>query len=83
MKPYHKRIRIVLDVPKETAGYNKLMQQWENEGGAITVKQSTNLIPEAQLPFRAGEAFQVINGVIDFVEDEAYYIVDLQKVDIE
>ncbi len=83
MKPHQKRIRIVLDVPKETVVYHQLMQQWENEGGAITIRQSTNLIPEAKLPFRAGDAFQVISGVIDFVEDEVYYIVDVQKVDIE
>ncbi len=83
MKPYEKKIRIVLDVPKETTAYYNLMGQWENEGGAITVKKSSDIIPEAQLPFREGEAFQVIKGVIDFVDDEVYYIVDVMKVDIE
>jgi len=33
MKPYEKQIRVILDVPKETAAYLELMKQWENEGG--------------------------------------------------
>lgn len=83
MKSYEKRIRIVLDVPKETAAYHKLMEQWENEGGAIMVKRDREPIPEAKLPFREGEAFQVVRGTIDFVENEVYYLVDVMKVDIE
>jgi len=83
MKSYEKRIRIVLDVPKETTAYHNLMEQWENEGGAITVKHDSEPIPDAKLPFREGEAFQVVRGTIDFVEDEVYYIVDVMKVDIE
>jgi len=72
-----------LDVPKETGAYHNLMEKWENEGGAITVKEDTDIIPDAKLPFREGEAFQVIKGTIDFVEDEVYYIVDVMKVDLE
>jgi len=55
----------------------------KKEGGAITVKHDSEPIPEAKLPFREGEAFQVVRGTIDFVEDEVYYIVDVMKVDIE
>lgn len=83
MKPYEKRVRIVLDVPKKTAAYHTLMEKWENEGGAISVKDDTEIIPEAKIPFREGESFQVIRGTIDFVDDEVYYIVDVMKMDLE
>lgn len=83
MKSHEKRIRIILDVPKKTTSYNNLMGQWENEGGAIIVKHNSEIIPEAKVPFREGEVFQVIRGVIDFVDEEVYYIVDVKKVDIE
>lgn len=83
MKSHEKRIRIVLDVPKKTASYHKLMGQWENEGGAIPVKKDSEIIGEPNLPFLEGEVFKVIKGTIDFVEDEVYYLVDVMKVDIE
>ncbi len=83
MRPYERRIKLVLDVPKKTGAYHKLMEQWENEGGAIKVNQSSEIIPEANIPFREGEAFQVVRGSIDFEEEGVYYIVDIMKVDIE
>ncbi|PKD44056.1 hypothetical protein [Rhodohalobacter barkolensis] len=83
MGPYEKQLRIILDVPKQTAAYYKLQQKWENEGGAIAVDRSTDILEEANLPFRAGEAFQVIDGEIEIKDEEVIYIVNVQKVDIE
>ncbi len=83
MRPYEKQLKIKLDLPQKTAGYYKLQEQWENEGGAIIVDHTTDIIPEAKLPFRAGEAFQVIDGAIDIEDDEIFYIVNVQSIDIE
>ena len=83
MKPYEKRIRVILDVPKETAAYLELMKQWENEGGAINIKQNSEVIPEANLPFREGDVFRVVSGTIDFIEEEVYYLVDIIKENSE
>lgn len=75
-----KRIKIKLDVPESTVDYYHLMEQWENEGGAIPVKSKQNLIPGDQIPFSAGDTIRIVSGSIDLINDEFYYIVDVDLV---
>ena len=75
-----KRIKIRLDVPKSTVNYHHLMEQWENEGGAIPVTLKEDLIPNNQIPFSAGDTIRIVSGSIDMIDDKFYYIVDLDLV---
>ncbi|HKL14005.1 MAG TPA: hypothetical protein VJ915_00145 [Balneolaceae bacterium] len=75
-----KRIKIRLDVPESTVDYYHLMEQWENEGGAIPVKSKEDLIPGDQIPFSAGDTIRIVSGSVDLIEDAFYYIVDMDLV---
>lgn len=75
-----KRIKIRLDVPESTVDYYHLMEQWENEGGAIPVRSKEDLIPSDQIPFSAGDTIRIVSGSVDLIEDEFYYIVDVDLV---
>ncbi len=75
-----KRIKIKLDVPESTMDYYHLMEQWENEGGAIPVKSKEDLIPSDRIPFSAGDTIRIASGSIDLIEEAFYYIVDVDLV---
>ena len=75
-----KRIKIKLDVPESTVAYYRLMEQWENEGGAIPVKTKEDLIPGDEIPFSAGDTLRVASGSIDLIDDAFYYIVDIDLI---
>ena len=75
-----KRIKIKLDVPESTVAYYRLMEQWENEGGAIPVRSKEDLIPGDQIPFSAGDTIRAASGSIDLVDDAFYYIVDIEII---
>ncbi|PWN06539.1 hypothetical protein [Rhodohalobacter mucosus] len=75
-----KRIKIKLNVPESTVEYYHLMEQWENEGGAIPVKSKEDLIPGDKIPFSEGDTFRVVSGSIDLIDEAFYYIVDVEPV---
>ena len=75
-----KRINIKLDIPESPVAYYHLMEQWENEGGAVPVKSKENLITGDKIPFSEGDTFRVASGSIDLKDDAFYYIVDIDLV---
>lgn len=74
------QIKIKLDVPESTITYYRLQEQWENEGGAIAIFSKEDLIKEDIIPFLPGEKIRVINGTIDLMENDFYYIADIEKI---
>ncbi len=75
-----KQLKIKLDVPDGTIAYYRLQQQWENEGGAVKILSKESLVPAEKLPFTAGDCFRVIGGSVDLIDEEFYYIVDIEII---
>jgi hypothetical protein len=77
------KINIKPDVPENTIDYFRLQEQWENEGGAISIRLKEDLIPGDKIPFTPGESFKVIHATIDLIDDHFFYIVDIQHISEE
>jgi 5-hydroxyisourate hydrolase-like protein (transthyretin family) len=80
MDTENKQLKIKLDLPEGTIAYYRLQQQWENEGGAVKILPKENLVPAGKLPFTTGDYFRVISGSVDLIDEEFYYIVDVEII---
>jgi len=47
---------------------------------AVKILSKQNLIPGDKLPLTTGDCFRVINGKIDLINEEVYYIVDIEII---
>jgi hypothetical protein len=73
-------LKIKLDIPESTMAYNRVLKQWEDEGGAVPVRTSEDLVPGCHVPFTPGECFRVIRARIDLSGDEFFYIADIEII---
>jgi hypothetical protein len=71
-------LKIKLDISPKTAEYIRLQEQWENEGGAITVRSDVK--PALNIPLQPGEHFKVVGGHIHFEDGSCYYIAEVEKL---
>lgn len=83
MNTKYKQVRIKLDIPQSTIDYYRFQERWENEGGAIVIKSKEDLIPGDKIPFTPGETFRVVSGRIDLVNDNFYYIAEIEHVKVK
>ena len=75
------RIKIKLDVPESPMSYFRLQEQWENEGGTTDIKSRDELVPDHKIPFTPGDYLRIVNGNIDLINDDIYYIADVEIVE--
>ncbi len=71
-------LKIKLDVSPKTAEYFRLQEQWENEGGAITVNSDVRLA--LNIPLQPGDHFKVVDGNIQFEDGNCYYLAEIEKL---
>ena len=83
MKTDKQQLRIRLDITEEAMRYYKLQEQWENEGGATINQAVKPNLPENQLRLKTGDHFQVLESRIELINDEIFYILEVQKEGVE
>jgi len=74
------RIKIKLDASEGTLAYNRLQEQWENEGGAVSIRSNVDLVLGDKIPFTPGDTFRILSGRMDFIDDDFYYIAEIEKI---
>ncbi len=77
------QIKIKLDVSEGTHAYYRLQEQWENEGGAVAIKSEEDLVPNRNIPFVPGDTFRVLNTSLDLVNENFYYIAEIEIIPIK
>lgn len=77
------QLKIKLDISKEATQYYKLQEQWENEGGATINQAIESYLPESQHHLKPGDYFRVLDSRIELMDDEVFYILDLEQVDVQ
>lgn len=83
MKTNINQLKIRLDISEDAVQYYKLQEKWENEGGATINQAVETYLPENQIQLKIGEYFRVLDSRIELIDDEVFYIVDVQKEDVE
>lgn len=77
------QVQIRLDVSRKTIAYLRLQEQWENEGGATTMADPWDSVPEQTLPFHPGDLLKVVDGHLELMDDEIFYNITVERVQEE
>jgi len=74
------QVIVKLSLPESATSYIRLQESWDNEGGAISVADQDVVLPDIKLPFHPGENLRVIDGHVEFIENQAFYVVTVERV---
>lgn len=80
MEEKSKILKIKLDVPERTVDYFRVQENWENEGGSTQVYSKISHFPDDTIPLQPGDQFKVLNGTIERIDNNLFYIAEIEKV---